>query len=315
MKTLRLSLAILSIFTLSLPLNSTAEELTTVKDDIAISSASPSLNCSKASLEVEKFICSNKQMRALDKKMTDLYKELTSNISGAQLKSLESSQQQWLESERNKHKVFNKDSAIQVKQSYINRINILKTKSDNICLKPTPTVFENNDANHSEKQLKKILFKSSSLWGAYVFCETKRLEKISNIDDLYRQTMESKVEDDGFYFAFNNWGYWISERSFWNVSTRDLRISLNRQFVLQSKLLKERTDCSASNIATKTTQESWEKYVKNALSIDESLKKLSDYADYNYSGNYQEQSEFTYDLLNRVKSRNAELYHIDCNAD
>ena len=77
--------------------NTAKTSLPIVKED---NSFAPSFNCAKASTEVERLICGDKELSSLDVELNELYKKAMD--SGKDTESLKGSQAEWQKSSRNK---------------------------------------------------------------------------------------------------------------------------------------------------------------------------------------------------------------------
>lgn len=86
--------------------------------------AKPSFNCSKATHEVEKLICNDDELAALDVKLNDLYKIVYNNTPTAAQKRLKSKQIGWSKGRNDCWKVD--DQRACVRGEYETRINELK---------------------------------------------------------------------------------------------------------------------------------------------------------------------------------------------
>ena len=88
--------------------------------------AKPSFNCSKASHEIEKLICSDDELAALDVSLNDLYKAVLKNTPAAAQKRLKSEQIGWSKGRNDCWKEADKRAC--TKDEYETRINELKDR-------------------------------------------------------------------------------------------------------------------------------------------------------------------------------------------
>ena len=88
--------------------------------------AKPSFNCSKATHEVEKLICSDDELAALDVNLNSLYKVVYKNTPAAAQKRLKSEQIGWSKGRNDCWKAS--DQRACVKGGYETRINELKDR-------------------------------------------------------------------------------------------------------------------------------------------------------------------------------------------
>ena len=88
--------------------------------------AKPSFNCSKATHEIEKLICSDDELAALDVSLNDLYKAVLKNTPAAAQKRLKTEQIGWSKGKNDCWKEDDKRTC--VKGEYERRINELKDR-------------------------------------------------------------------------------------------------------------------------------------------------------------------------------------------
>ena len=88
--------------------------------------AKPSFNCSKATHEIEKLICSDDELAALDVSLNDLYKVVMKNTPAAAQKRLKAEQSGWVKGRNDCWKADDKHAC--TKGEYEARINVLKDR-------------------------------------------------------------------------------------------------------------------------------------------------------------------------------------------
>jgi uncharacterized protein len=88
--------------------------------------ARPSFNCSKATHEIEKLICNDNELAALDVSLNNVYKAVLKNTPAAAQKRLKSEQIGWSKGRNDCWK--SDDKRVCVKGEYETRINELKDR-------------------------------------------------------------------------------------------------------------------------------------------------------------------------------------------
>ena len=88
--------------------------------------AKPSFNCSKASHEIEKLVCSNGELAALDVSLSNLYSTLLKNTPDNAKKGLKTEQIGWSKGRNDCWKAADKVAC--TRESYQTRINELKDR-------------------------------------------------------------------------------------------------------------------------------------------------------------------------------------------
>ena len=91
-----------------------------------VQAANPSFNCAKATHEVEKLICNDAELAALDRSLSDLYSVLLKHIPKSERKHLKTEQRGWIKGRDDCWK--DDDMRGCVAGEYRSRINELKDR-------------------------------------------------------------------------------------------------------------------------------------------------------------------------------------------